>query len=326
MPYRGGVNNVVAHRTHRTFGSIRAEVRQLRYFIAVADELNFTRAAERLNVAQQALSAAIAQLEALLGIKLFERTSRSVTLTSAGAAWLPYAQEALAAADRAADAAGDLAAGRAGRLRVGLAATFALDLTPRLLREFAERFPLVELELEHFDFEDPSGGLHERRSDVALVRPPFNDHGLELVVLGAEPRFAVLAADHPLARRAAVDFAELADEPWMDVATDPLWCDFWRVAERRSEAPKVGAICRTRDELFEAARARRATGLVPQSVARAQAWPHLAFVEVPDIPPSTLAIAWRSDNHQPAVRNFVNLATEFATPSPSAPTVQPAPA
>jgi DNA-binding transcriptional LysR family regulator len=325
MAYHEAVNSVAAHRMRRTLGSIRPEVRQLRYFIAVADELNFTRAAERLNVAQQALSAAIAQLEALLEIKLFERTTRSVSLTSVGATWLPYAREALAAADRAADAAGDLAAGRAGRLRVGLAATSALELTPRLLRAFAKRFPLVELELEHFDFEDPSGGLHERRSDVALVRPPFNDAGLELVVLGAEPRFAVLAADHPLADRAAVDFAELADEPWMHVATDPLWCDFWRVAERRSEPPRVGAVCRTRDELFEAARARRAIGLVPQSVARAQAWPDLAFVEVRDIPPSTLAIAWRSANDQPAVRNFVNLATEFSTLSRSTPTIHPAP-
>ena len=324
MPYRLGVSHATAQRTRRTFGSIRPEVRQLQYFIAVAEELNFTRAAERLNVAQQALSTAIAQLEARLGIKLFERTTRSVTVTSVGAAWLPYAREALAAADRAADAARDLAAGRAGRLRVGLAATFALDLTPRLLRAFTERFPLVDLELEHFDFEDPSGGLHERRSDVALVRPPFNDHGLELVALGSEPRFAVLAADHPLADRAAVDFAEIADEPWMDVATDPLWCDFWRVAERRSGAPTVGATCRTRDELFEAARARRATGLVPQSVARAQAWPHLAFVEVRDIAPSTIAIAWRSDNHHPAVHNIVNLATDFSTLLPSAQTIHPA--
>jgi hypothetical protein len=111
----------------------------------------------------------------------------------------------------------------------------------------------------------------------------------------------------------------------MDVATDPLWRDFWRVAERRSEPPRVGAIGRTYDELFEAARARRATGLVPQSVAHAQAWPHLAFVEVRNVPASTLAIAWRSDDHQPAVHNFVNLATDFSTLSPSAPTIHPAP-
>ena len=303
---------------------MRPEVRQLQYFVAVADELNFTRAAERVNVVQQALSTAIAQLEALLGIQLFERTTRSVALTSAGAAWLPFAREALAAAERAGDAAGALADGLAGRLRVGLAATSALDLTPRLLRTFAERYPLVEVSMEHFDFEDPSGGLHARRSDAALVRPPFNEHGLELVLIGAEPRFAVLAADHALAGRAALDFSEIADEPWMEAPTDPLWCDFWRVAELRTEPPRVGAICRSCSELFEAARAGTATGLVPQSIARAQHWPGLAFVEVRDIAPSALAIAWRSDNRPLAVRNFVELATDFSTLSASDPSIQPA--
>jgi DNA-binding transcriptional LysR family regulator len=303
---------------------MRPEPRQLQYFIAAADELNFTRAAERLNVVQQSLSAAIGQLEAQLGIKLFERTTRSVTLTNTGAAWLPYAREALAAADRAAEAARDLAAGRAGRLRVGLAATAALDLTPRLLRTFAESFPLVDLAIEHFDCQDPSGGLSERRSDVAIVRPPLSDDGLELVAIGTEPRFAVLSADHPLADRAALDFAELADEPWIDLDTDPLWWDFWRVAELRSGPPRIGAICRSCEELLEAARAGTATGLVGESVARAQSWPQLAFVEVRDIPPATLAIAWRSDDFPSAVRNFVGLAIELSTPSPSAPSVQPA--
>jgi DNA-binding transcriptional LysR family regulator len=303
---------------------MRPEVRQLQYFITLADELNYTRAAERLNVVQQSLSTAIAQLEAQLGIKLFERTTRSVTLTNAGAAWLPYAREALAAAERAAEAARDLAAGRAGRLRIGLAATAALDVTPRVLRAFAERFPLVELAIEHFDCQDPSGGLRGRRSDVAIVRPPFKDDGLELVVIGTEPRFVVLAADHPLADRAALDFAELADEPWIDIATDPLWWDFWRVAELRSRPPRIGAICRSCEELLEAARAGTATGLVGESVARAQSWPELAFVEVRDIAPSTVAIAWRSDVRQPAVRNFIDLAVDLSMPSPSGPSVQPA--
>jgi DNA-binding transcriptional LysR family regulator len=283
---------------------VRPDLRQLQYFVAVAEELNFTRAAERLDVVQQSLSTAIAQLEALLGIKLFERTTRSVTLTSEGAAWLPYAREALHGADRAAEAAEDLAAGRVGRFRLGLAATAGVDVTPRMLRAFAERFPLVELAIEHFDFRDPSGGLRDRRSDVAIVRPPFEEDGLELVAIGTEPRFAVLPTDHPLADRAAVDFGELADEPWMDVATDRVWCDFWTVAELRSEPPRVGVVCRSCDELFEAARAGTATGLVPETVARTHSWPWLAFVEVRDIAPSTLAIAWRSDSRQSAVHNF----------------------
>ncbi len=273
---------------------MRPDIRQLQYFLAVADELNFTRAAERLDVVQQSLSTAIAQLEALLGIKLFERTTRSVTLTAEGAAWLPYAREALAAADRAAEAAQDLAAGRAGRLRVGLAATAGLDVTPRLLRAFAERFPRVELAIQHFDFGDPAGGLRERLQQGPRDVRVIEHEGLEAP--GGDGQAAQLAVGgHRRGARAAV------------------------------APPTVGAICRTCNDLFEAARARRATGLVPESVAHAESWPSLAFVEVRDIAPSTLAIAWRSDNGQLAVRSFVELATELATASPSGPpTVQAA--
>jgi DNA-binding transcriptional LysR family regulator len=108
----------------------------------------------------------------------------------------------------------------------------------------------LELTTEHFDFKDPSGGLREHRTDVAIVGPPFVADGLEMLVIATEDRYAVVAADHPLAQRPSVDFADLAGEPWMDIATDPAWCDFWRVAERRSEPVKVGATCRTLDDLL----------------------------------------------------------------------------
>jgi DNA-binding transcriptional LysR family regulator len=292
---------------------VQPDARQLQYFVAVAEELNFTRAAERLHVVQQSLSTAIAQLETVLGIRLFERTTRSVTLTSAGAIWLPYARDALASMNRAADAAEDLAAGRSGRLRVGLAATGALTFMPSLLRGFRARFPQADIDAKHFDFQDPCGGLRDRQTDVAVVRPPFVDDGLSLAVLGEEPRYVVLASDHPLATRSAVEFGDLIDEPWMDIETDPVWCDFWQVNERRARPPVIGAICRTLDDLFEAARAGTATGLVPESLAVTQSWPNLAFVEVRDIAPSSVAVAWHTDDASPLVANFVVLAKEVAS-------------
>jgi DNA-binding transcriptional LysR family regulator len=295
---------------------VQPEVRQLQYFVAVAEELNFTRAAERLHVVQQSLSTAIAQLEAVLGIRLFERTTRSVSLTGAGAAWLPYAREALASMNRAADAAEDLAAGRSGRLRVGLAATGALSFLPPLLRRFGEDYALAEVDTKHFDFQDPSGGLRDHETDVAIVRPPFLDDGLTLVVLVEEPRYAVMASDHPLAQRSHVEFADLIDEPWMDIETDPLWCDFWKVKERRARPPVIGAMCRTLDDLFEAARVGRAMGLVPESIAQTQSWPHLAFVAVRDIPPSNVAVAWHTNDARPLVANFVELAKDAANLPP----------
>lgn len=134
---------------------MRIEIRELRYFVALAEELNFTRAAERLHVVQQSISTAIARLETNLGFKLFKRSSRSVALTDSGAAWLLHAREVLAAADRAERAVRDLAAGRASTLRVGLAATAAVELTPVLLSTFAEQNPLIHLVRQHYGFDDP---------------------------------------------------------------------------------------------------------------------------------------------------------------------------
>jgi DNA-binding transcriptional LysR family regulator len=182
------------------------ELRHLRYFLAVAEELNFTRAAHRLNVAQQTLSEGIAQLEEMLALQLFERATRPVGLTDAAAQWLPYAREALAAAERADDAAVELRPGAITRLRVGLAATAAFPLTPTLLETFRLDHPHIALSTRHFDFGDPAGGLLTGKADVAIVRPPFTATGLELLVIASEPRYVALSDDHPLARRTRVSF------------------------------------------------------------------------------------------------------------------------
>jgi DNA-binding transcriptional LysR family regulator len=288
---------------------MRFDLRQLRYFVAVAEELNFTRAADRLNVAQQSLSGAIARLESGIGVRLFDRSSRTVTLTEHGAQWLPYAREVLAAADRAQTTADSLAAGSAGTLRVGLAATAAVAFTPSLLGAFASRHPGVGVITKHYGLDDPVGGLRDRATDVAIVRPPFDSRGLDMIVVAAEPRYAAVPDAHPLARRPSVTFDDVAGEPWIEIVTpDPVWCAFWRVSDRRTAPPRFGARARTLDDLLEAARDGRATGLVPASIARSHKWPGLAFVEVSDIPDSEIAVAWDANSRSPLVRDFVGLA------------------
>lgn len=291
---------------------MRIEIRELRYFVALAEELNFTRAAERLHVVQQSMSSAIARLETNLGFKLFKRSSHSVALTDSGATWLLHAREVLAAADRAERAARDLAAGRASTLRIGLAATAAVELTPVLLSTFAEQNPLIHLVTQHFGFDDPTGGLRTGETDVAIVRPPFTRGGVDLVVVGAEARYVAVTGAHPLARQSTTTFERLIDEPWIKIESDPLWCDFWRVNDRRSSPPVFGAHGRGLEDLLEAARDGRAIGLVPASIANSQQWPGLAFVEVTDIPASEIAVAWRAESASPAVRTFVALAAEIA--------------
>ena len=300
---------------HPASAAASIELRHLRYFLAVAEELNFTRAAQRLNVVQQSLSEGIAQLEDMLGLRLFERTTRPVRLTDAAVRWLPYARETLEAAQRAQDAAGDLRSGHTARLRVGLAATAAFALTPTLLKGFRARHPQIALSTRHFDFGDPTGGLLSGATDVAIVRPPFGADGLELLVLASEPRYVALSDQHPLAQRPSVSFEEIADEPWIEVdESDPVWCAFSRLTALRSIPLRVGASGHSLEDLLEAARTRQAVGVVAESVARAQPWPQLTFVEVTDIPASDVAVAWRVGENSPPVSEFVTIARELAAP------------
>jgi DNA-binding transcriptional LysR family regulator len=262
------------------------ELRHLRYFLAVAEELNFTKAAVRLNVAQQTLSEGVAQLEGILGMRLFERKARPVQLTDPGVRWLPYAREALAAAECAQTAARRFRDEQVGRLRLGLAATAAFPLTPTLLAAFRARHPWVDLSTRHFDFGEPTGGLVTGETDVAIVRPPFGADGLELMVIATEPRYVALASSHRLAERASVSFDEIADEPWMEIdESDPVWCAFWRLTAIRRKPLRIGASGHRLEDLLEAARTGQATGVVAESVARSQPWPQLTFVKVDDIPP-----------------------------------------
>jgi DNA-binding transcriptional LysR family regulator len=287
----------------------------LRRFIVVAEELSFTRAAGRLNVAQQTLSEGIAQLEHMLGLRLFERTSRPVRLTDAAVRWLPHAREALAAVQRAQDAAVRLRSGQTGRLRVGLAATAAFPLTPVLLEAFRARHPQVALSTRHFNFGDPAGGLLSGETDVAIVRPPFSADGLGLLVIASEPRYVALSDQHPLARRPGVTFSDIEHEPWIEVdESDPVWCGYWRLTALRSEPLRVGANGSSLEDLLEAARTRQAIGVVAESVARAQPWPQLTFVKVTDIPASDVAIAWRTGETSPPVKEFITIARELAEP------------
>jgi DNA-binding transcriptional LysR family regulator len=286
--------------------------RHLRYFITVAEEQSFTHAARRLNVVQQTLSEGVAQLENLLGFQLFERSTRPVQLTETGARWLPYAREALNATERAGQAAQRLRDSQGAELRVGLAATAAFPLTPALLDAFRARHPDVELSTRHFDFSEPTGGLRTGETDIAIVRPPFDADRIELLVIASEPRYVALADSHPLAGRPSVSFAEIAREPWIEIAeSDPIWCAFWRLTALRDEPLRIGAAGRSLEDLLEAARTGQAISVVAESVARAQPWPGLTYVKVDDIPPSDIAVAWHAGENPPAVSEFIAVADAF---------------
>jgi DNA-binding transcriptional LysR family regulator len=202
-------------------GDPRIDVRHLQYFLAVADELHFGRAAQRLHIAQPALSRAIRRLEHALDAHLFERDSRHVTLTPAGEAFIP---DARAAVDRLAHgiAAARRAAGGSPMLSVGFPSSLANGLIPALVAELARSEPPSRIELRELTVSEQLVALRAGDLDVGFVYPsqhvPFELDGLVLEELRTERLFAALSRDHALATATEIPLSRLAEEPWIVLA------------------------------------------------------------------------------------------------------------
>jgi DNA-binding transcriptional LysR family regulator len=191
------------------------ELRHLRYFVAVAEELHFGRAARRLHMAQPPLSQQIRRLEAIVGVPLLARTSRSVALTPAGAAFLERARRILAAADEGVDEAARIGRGEAGTLDVGFVSSAITLGVPERLQAFRERFPGVHTRLHEGQTSQTTERLERGEIDVGIVRDAEERDGIDLTVLATEGFVAVLPAGHRLAGRARLSPAALRDEDFV---------------------------------------------------------------------------------------------------------------
>lgn len=290
------------------------DLRQLRYFVAIAEELHFGRAASKLHLSQPALSVQLRRLEQHLGVRLVERTSRHVSLTPAGDVLLEESRRLLAAAERAYDAARRAAEGARGRLVVGFVANAAGELTPRILGAFQRSHPGIQVEMQQHDFGDPYAGLSDGSADVAFVRPPLAVRDwLAMDTLFVEPRVLVVSRDYEVAGKDAVTVEELIDEPFVARRAPVYWRDYWLATEQREGHPvRVGAEAATVDECFEAILTNRGMAFTQLSSQRFYARPGLAFVPVKNIPASSVCVAWRNDAQSPVVLEFVELARRLA--------------
>jgi DNA-binding transcriptional LysR family regulator len=291
------------------------ELRQLRYFVAVAEESGFTAAARRAHVTQQVLSAQIRQLEDAVGTALLARTSRGVVLTAAGSAFLDSARETLASLDRGVAAALHASRVVAGRLTVGLSAATGGLARSRVLAAFAAAYPSVDVDLAVYDLAHPAAGLLDHGTDVALLRPPVSASGLAMEVVSSEERVFVLASGHPLASRSFLELSEVAGLPWVaaplsvDGCAPAVFRDDWLAVPRPGGGvPVVGAEARTIEEWREYIVAGRGVGLCPESAEAFSARPGTVFVPARGVPPTSLCVAWRADDLRPAVLGFVKVA------------------
>jgi DNA-binding transcriptional LysR family regulator len=276
------------------------ELRTLRYFVAVAEELHFGRAAARLHMSQPPLSRAIKQLENDLGAALFRRSAAGVALTPAGTALLEEARVLLDQADRARVRVA--AAAGAATITVGILGDGTDPGPTRLAAAYRRRHPGVQVRVRDTDLTDPTCGLRAGLVDVALTRGPFDQTGLSVHELRADPVGAVLRADDPLASCDQLKLADLADRQWFQFpdGTDPIWQAYWNGGE-----PRQGPVVRVVQECLHAVLWNGTVGISPLGHAPPEG---LRVVPLIDMAPSRVVVAAREPAANPLIRSFVEAA------------------
>lgn len=281
------------------------DLRKLRYFVAVAEELHFGRAAAALHIAQPVLSRQIKAFEAELKVELFRRDKRSTELTPAGWQLLADARPLLATAEavqrRVAGAARDRPRFTVGFMP-GLTVTAAV-------REFSRRHPDLAVEVVRTGWDDQVEAIHDGRVDVGYVRLPIDQQGLRVRRLLSEPRVVALPADHRLAGKGSLRIADLADEHLLqDPAAVPEWRDL--ATELRARTPRPPTpVMRTVEEKLEHVAAGHGIVVLPRSTATFYTRPDVVAVPISDIGPNHVCLAWDSNRRSPLISEFAAIAS-----------------
>ncbi|MEU7511741.1 LysR family transcriptional regulator [Streptomyces sp. NPDC042898] len=282
------------------------ETRELRYFVAVAEELHFGRAAQRLGIAQPPLSRAIQRLERRLGAVLLDRTSRTVTLTEAGSVLLVEgraALDAVEAAERRTRRAALSVTGRGSGLVLVTKASASRELLARLLDAYAAEPGAVPVDVILCGPAEQARLLREGRADVALLHRPFDSTaGFHTEELSTESQVVVLPAGHPLTARAHVHMADITGLPGLPL---PRWPD-----PDGTYPPGPGPQVRDHAQLLQLVALGRACAVSPES-CRAQLHGDLAAVPVLDAPTVTTVIAWPPHSRSRAVADLIRTATRL---------------
>lgn len=285
------------------------ELRLLRYFVAVAEERNFSRAAARLHMSQPPLSRAIKQLEADLEVVLLHRSATGVTLTAVGSLLYDEARTLLEQADqiraRVTTAGGS-------SLTVGTIADTAEEAGTVLAAAFRQQNPGVDVRIREADFTDPTAGVRAGLVDIAITRTPFDRTGISALMLRADPIGVVLRADDPLAGRDVVHLRDLADRQWFQLpeGTDPMWRAYWN-GVKPGENLRDGPVVRTITECLQGTLWNGTVGMMPVGHPLPDG---LTCVPLAGVRASRLVLAWRSAGTDPLVRSFTRIASATYRP------------
>lgn len=286
------------------------ELRHLRYYVAVAEECHFGRAAARLHIAQPPLSQQVKQLEAELGVKLLVRSTRRVELTAAGERFLSRARELLSQVDAATTEVRRVAAGELGHIAIGFTGTATYELLPSLSKALRHELPGVELDL-HGEMLTPSQteALTDGRLDIGLLRPPVGDVDLVTRTLRVEPLIAVLPEGHRLAAASHVDIADLREETLVGYPSQHRSVIHDAVQEACRDAgftPRPTEVAET-STLVSFVAAGLGVALVPRSVQHLRIT-GATYRPLTGTPPTVaLAVATRREESNPAVHRAVEV-------------------
>lgn len=291
--------------------------RDLRYFVAVAEELHFTRAAERLYISQPALSKQIRMLERALGTPLFDRGARDTKLTAAGQALLPHAQRLLADWDLAQDAVDQVKHAQRFTLVVGMSTSPGRGgLLPAIRSRLHDQHPSTTITLRQIGWADSTAGLADDSSHVAFVWLPLpNSERYRWTVLLEEPCLVAMPEQHPLAHRQTIAFRELVDEPFLALpkSAGPLR-DYWLgVSQRHGKPATIGAEITSADETYESLVDGRGICLLASGNAPSLTRGGVVTIPVSGLPPCQLALAWRRDRYHPLLHAYADCARQVLT-------------
>ncbi len=297
------------------------DFRQLRYFVAVSEELSFTRAARRLHLSQPPLSQQIQALEQDLGVRLLERTKRSVSLTGPGRIFLDHARQILSKADEARTQVVAAAAGHSGQLRLAYTVSVSFHpALPRVLLRYGQAAPNVRVELSELYTEPQFEALLDGQIDVGFVRDEplraIDAKALRMTVLDREPLLLALPTGHPLSGRSSLRLDEVANEPFVaqprEVAVT-LHDRLFRLAQKAGFQPQIQRHVQQVNGMLAMVAAGLGLALVPATM-RAVRLAGLAYVPIED--PDAymlLAVASRASDTSPALAQFLAVVAETVT-------------
>lgn len=292
------------------------ELRHLHYFVAVAEELNFGRAAERLHIAQPPLTRQIRQLEQELGVELFHRTTRRIELTEAGQVYLIEARRILAQVQESATLAQLASRGEAGQLVVGFEGSSAYDIVPLAVKMFREQFSRVSLIVREMTTGDQVKALHADHISVGFVVPPlFDTRDLMVETVLLEPLIVALPRDHPQAQQSTVDLGDLKDETFI-VCPRHHKCGLYdhliSVCRQSGFSPRLTQETHEVQSILGFVAAGLGVALLPASVRHLQRSQVVYRTLQPSTEELELAIAWRRENPSPMVPAFLEIVQKIA--------------